>query len=138
MTYNVFSGTLNSTHSLASCRQQGRAGSKILLQQNPPVLNGGCQITQVDLYNGCWLVGWLVGWLEFNVPFQRKYDYMETNVMVVKRYSSSFGFWLSAYFIIFCILLQFSLDNQSIDQSTSRRKTTEKEDATGFKIMLKY
>ena len=27
-------------------------GSKTLLQQNPPVLNSGCQLTQVNLYNG--------------------------------------------------------------------------------------
>jgi len=27
--------------------------SKTLLQQNPPVLNWGCQLTQVVLYNGC-------------------------------------------------------------------------------------
>jgi len=26
--------------------------SKILLQQNPPVLNWGCRVTQADLYNG--------------------------------------------------------------------------------------
>jgi len=35
-----------------SCRQQGHADSKTLLQQNPPVLNWGCQLTQVVLYNG--------------------------------------------------------------------------------------
>jgi len=27
--------------------------SKPLLQQNPPVLNWGCRITQVDQQNGC-------------------------------------------------------------------------------------
>jgi len=27
-------------------------GSKTLLQQNPPVLNWGCQLIQVDQYNG--------------------------------------------------------------------------------------
>ena len=32
-----------------SC-QQGRVGSKALHQQNPPVLNCRCQLTQVDLY----------------------------------------------------------------------------------------
>ena len=32
-------------------RQQGRAGSKTLLQQNPPVLSWRCQLTQVDLFN---------------------------------------------------------------------------------------
>jgi len=36
----------------ASCRQQGHAGSKTSLQQNTPVLNGGCRLTQVVLYNG--------------------------------------------------------------------------------------
>ena len=36
-----------------SCRQQGHAGSKILLQQDPPVLNWMCQQTQVVLCNGC-------------------------------------------------------------------------------------
>ena len=35
-----------------SYRQQGHAGNKILLQQNPPVLNSGaCRLTQVVLYN---------------------------------------------------------------------------------------
>jgi len=34
------------------CYQQGHAGSKTLFQQNPPVLNWGCQLTQVVLYNG--------------------------------------------------------------------------------------
>jgi len=36
----------------ADCRQQGHAGSKTLHQQNPPVLNWRCQLTQVDLYDG--------------------------------------------------------------------------------------
>jgi len=36
---------------VASC-QQGHAGSKALQQQNPPVLNWKCRLTQVDLYNG--------------------------------------------------------------------------------------
>jgi len=36
----------------ASCRQQGHAGSKTSLQQNTPVLNWGCRLTQVVLYNG--------------------------------------------------------------------------------------
>jgi len=31
---------------------QGHAGSKILHQQNPPVLNWRCQLMQVNLYNG--------------------------------------------------------------------------------------
>jgi len=35
-----------------SCCQQGHAGIKTLLQQNPPALNWGCQLTQVVLYNG--------------------------------------------------------------------------------------
>jgi len=35
----------------ASCRQQGHVGSKTLLQQNPPVLIWGCQLTQGDLYS---------------------------------------------------------------------------------------
>jgi len=68
MTYNVFSGTLNPTHSLThlvisnyswfsadectSCRQQSHAGSKTLLQQNTPVLKLGCRLTQVDLHDG--------------------------------------------------------------------------------------
>ena len=36
----------------AGCCQQGPASSKTLHQQNPPVLNWRCQLTQVDLYNG--------------------------------------------------------------------------------------
>jgi len=36
----------------ASYHQQGHAGSKNLLHQNPLVLNWGCRITQVVLYNG--------------------------------------------------------------------------------------
>ena len=35
-----------------SCRQQGHTGSKTVLQRNPPVLNCGCRLTQVVLYNG--------------------------------------------------------------------------------------
>jgi len=31
----------------ASCRQQGHADSKSLLQQNPPVLNRGCRLTRL-------------------------------------------------------------------------------------------
>ena len=34
------------------CHQQGHAGRKTLRQQNPPVLNWRCRLTQVDLYNG--------------------------------------------------------------------------------------
>ena len=34
----------------ASCRQQGHVGSQTLLQQNRPVLNWGCPLTQVVLY----------------------------------------------------------------------------------------
>jgi len=37
----------------ADCHQQGHAGSKTLLQQNPPVLNWGCRLIQVNMYNGC-------------------------------------------------------------------------------------
>ena len=36
----------------AGCRQEVRAGSKTLHQQNPPVLNWSCQLAQVNLYNG--------------------------------------------------------------------------------------
>ena len=36
-----------------SCHQQVHAGSKTLLQQNSPVRNWGCWLTQVVLYNGC-------------------------------------------------------------------------------------
>ena len=36
-----------------SCHQQGHASSKTLLQQNPPVLNWGCQLVQVVIYNAC-------------------------------------------------------------------------------------
>ena len=32
---------------MPSCHQQGHAGGKILLQQNPPVLNYGCPVTEV-------------------------------------------------------------------------------------------
>jgi len=35
-----------------NCRQQLHASSKTLLQQNSPVLNWGCQLTQVLLYSG--------------------------------------------------------------------------------------
>jgi len=33
-----------------TCHQQGHAGSKTLHQQNPPVINWRCWLTQVDLY----------------------------------------------------------------------------------------
>ena len=36
-----------------SCRQQGHADSKTLLQQNPPVLSCGSWLRQVVLYNDC-------------------------------------------------------------------------------------
>jgi len=34
-----------------SCHQQGHAGSKTFLQQNPLVLNWGCWLTQAVLHN---------------------------------------------------------------------------------------
>ena len=37
---------------MRSCRQQGKRAVKLLLKQNRPVLNWGCRLTQVDLYNG--------------------------------------------------------------------------------------
>jgi len=46
----------------ASCHQQGHMGSKTLLQQNLPVLNCGCRLTQVIYYiigtrlSVCWWV----------------------------------------------------------------------------------
>jgi len=36
---------------IAGCHQQGPLGSKTLHQQNPPVLDWRCRLTQVDLYN---------------------------------------------------------------------------------------
>ena len=36
----------------AGCYQQGHTDSKTLHQQNPPVRNWRCRLTQVDLYNG--------------------------------------------------------------------------------------
>jgi len=36
----------------SSRHQQGHAGSKTLHQQNSPVLNWGCRLLQVDLFNG--------------------------------------------------------------------------------------
>jgi len=50
--------TVHMTRTLASapwpecitCHQQGHAGSKTSLQQNPPVIHSGCQIKQADLY----------------------------------------------------------------------------------------
>ena len=40
----------------ADCCQQGHVGSKTLLQQNPPVLNWGCQLREVDLFDAMkWL-----------------------------------------------------------------------------------
>jgi len=36
---------------IAGCHQQGHVGSKTLHQQNPPVLDWRCRLTQVDLYN---------------------------------------------------------------------------------------
>jgi len=35
-----------------SCCHQGNAGSKTVLQENPPVLNCGCWLKQVVLHNG--------------------------------------------------------------------------------------
>jgi len=42
------------------CHQQGHAGNKTLHQQNPPVLNWRCWLTQVDLCNGCTTVWYLI------------------------------------------------------------------------------
>ena len=45
--------TLEDNSSVFSLVQmQGHAGSKTLHQQNPPVLNWGCRLMQVDVYNG--------------------------------------------------------------------------------------
>jgi len=44
-----FSAFSRSTY--ASCYRQGHVDSKTLLQQFPPVLNWGCRLTQVVLYN---------------------------------------------------------------------------------------
>jgi len=54
----VFAGSALLSHALIAlgCHQQGHAGSKTLHQQNPPVLNWRCQLTQVDLYNDCRMV----------------------------------------------------------------------------------
>jgi len=38
------------------CHQQRYASSKILRQQNFPVLNWRCRLMQVDLYDGCKMV----------------------------------------------------------------------------------
>jgi len=45
----------------AGCRQQWYAGSGTLHQQDPPVFNGRCWLTQVDLYNDHKTGGW-VSW----------------------------------------------------------------------------
>jgi len=37
---------------MGGCRQQGHAGIESLLQQNALVLNSGCRLMQVVLYNG--------------------------------------------------------------------------------------
>jgi len=37
---------------VAISKRMPHAGSKTLLEQNPPVLNYGCQLMQVVLYNG--------------------------------------------------------------------------------------
>jgi len=38
--------------SFTGCCQQWYADSKTVHQQNPPVINRRCRLTQVDLYNG--------------------------------------------------------------------------------------
>jgi len=45
----------------AGCRQQWYAGSGTLHQQDTPVFNGRCWLTQVDLYNDHKTGGW-VSW----------------------------------------------------------------------------
>jgi len=40
------------THGVVAISKGSHAGSKTLLQQNPPVLNWECLLTQVVLYNG--------------------------------------------------------------------------------------
>jgi len=44
----------------ARCRRHGHAGGKTLLQQNPLILNWGCRLMQVVLYNDCKLVAVVV------------------------------------------------------------------------------
>jgi len=45
---DVFSGT----PCIVDTRWQRHVGSKTVHQQNPPVLNWRCSLTQVDMYNG--------------------------------------------------------------------------------------
>ena len=42
----------SSVFCLIRIRQQGHVGSKTLHQENPPVLNWRCRLTQVGLHNG--------------------------------------------------------------------------------------
>ena len=50
--YNLLYNFTQYTQVCSSCHQQGHADSKTLHQQNPPILNWRCRLTQVDLYNG--------------------------------------------------------------------------------------
>ena len=62
-------GAFSSKSECASCCQQGHVNSKTLLQQNPPVLNCGCWLTQVVLYIGRKTVVVIVRTLIFILSF---------------------------------------------------------------------
>jgi len=63
----------------AGCRLQGHAGSKTLHQQNPPVLNWRCRLTQVDLYNGRKTVVDRV-WIIYLLGFFCSFAYLDVEV----------------------------------------------------------
>jgi len=51
----------------SGCRQQEHASSKNLHQQNLPVLNWKCHLTQVDLYNGHKMVFFVLLLFQFSI-----------------------------------------------------------------------
>ena len=57
-------GNTADNSSIFSNRNVLVAGSKTLLQQNAPVLNCGCQLMQVDLYDGCKMVVCVLSFLK--------------------------------------------------------------------------
>jgi len=79
-----------------SCHHQGHAGSKTLLQQNPPVLNWVCQLTHVVLYGSKMVVVVVINQSvvgAYNVRFSKVDAKLNDNL--VNREPSAFCCWLS-------------------------------------------
>ena len=85
----------------ASCCQQVHVDSKMLLRQNPPVLNYGCWLTQVVLYNGHKTAVVVV------IIFSRQ----RKRVVVIQNLSRVYGCGYLSCNIFFRILIDLFIEN---------------------------